>query len=355
MSDAAALLNRFESVLLPYLFGSIAPEDLPTRARGKGSRNATFLRYLLMWTMRFAFRVEEHVLARLFGKNRCTVADACEAVENARLADRWDSMFGEVSEWLEKGEQIRTRILEAMDAPAEAVAERKGWRASRLADAFGRAGASLTPKDRDEEAVVLEIEAAQTARRIDSDKAKDARRETAAAQAAVLKAQIANATEQYRPAASKARLSDLTGLVQRVLARPDIRTALGALPVASGAAEGLPAYAEPVVPLQSGPLGVRLVLPNGKGALDKAHALLVEAFRAEGYSALGYGVFSVPGRANAASAYYRLVPLPKPEDMPKVKPAQKTKRLGAPKPPKRAPTPIRKPFPIQPIQIEAAA
>lgn len=354
MSDAAALLNRFESVLLPYLFGAIAPEDLPTRARGKGSRNATFLRYLLMWTMRFAFRVEEHVLASLFGKNRCTVADACDAVENARLADRWDSMFGEVSEWLEKGEQIRARILDAMNAPADAVTERKGWRASRLADAFGRAGAGLAPRDRDDEATVLEIEAAQTARRIDADKSRDRRKEAAAAQSANLKAQIACITEQHRPAASKARLSDLSGVVRRVLARPDIRTALGALPVASGAADGLPGYAEPVVPLQSGPLGVRLVLPNGKQPLDKAHTLLVEAFRAEGYSALGYGVFSVPGRANAASAYYKLNPLPKPEDMPKVKPTAKSKRRSAQKPAKRAPAPVRKPYPAQ-IEIGAAA
>ncbi len=347
MSDAAALLNRFESVLLPYLFGAIAPEDLPTRARGKGSRNATFLRYLLMWTMRFAFRVEEHVLAGLFGKNRCTVADACDAVENARLSDSWDAIFGEVSEWLQKGEQIRARILEAQADKTEDAIERKGWRASRLAECFGRAGAAMAPKAHDDEDAILEVETSLAARRLDRDRLKDQRRDSAAAQSAGIKAQIAAATEPMRTKESKARLGTISEVVRRVLARPDIQAAIGRVPLASAPPETFCAHAQPVAPLKSGPAGVRLIIPNGKPALDKAHTALVEAFRDEGYSALGYGVFGVPGRANGASAYYRLTPLPKPEAKPA--PAQKTKQRRQPRP--RAPSPIFQPQPF----CEAAA
>lgn len=300
--------KRLDDYLLPYLFGTTdrALSD------GRGSRNVTLLRYLLMWLMRFAFQMEEAALAALFGKNRCSIADGVTAVENARESGSWDAVLTEVTEWVERGETLQARIWAGMEHRLEEgsiMDGAKGWKASPYAEGMFRAGMvyrAERPADFPDREAWDDPEA--DARAANAEKKRKARAEKAAEKLAANKRRAEAIKETSRQPESRGKLDSLLGVLRAAMTDPDLTKALGPVVVSADVASAGSAstWAKPELALRGDRPEVRITSTLGKSRLERADGVITQALRRAGFAALSFGVFQSPGRANTFSTLYKL-------------------------------------------------
>jgi chromosomal replication initiation ATPase DnaA len=97
-SPAADIHHRFVVRLVAFA-AQVRPEEI--LSRGRGTTEASSARQLAMYLLHTKLSLPFAVVAKLFGRDRTTVAHACSAVEDLRDIPERDDFVGELESMLE--------------------------------------------------------------------------------------------------------------------------------------------------------------------------------------------------------------------------------------------------------------